>query len=57
MNNTKSSRLSIKTAKPNAFRVFLKQRTNQRENATPVPSIRRSKDETMQKDDGLAVKS
>jgi hypothetical protein len=57
MNNTKSSQLFIKTAKPNAFRVFLKHRTNQRENATPLPPNRRPKEEPTQEGVQLAVKS
>lgn len=36
MNNTKTSRLSIRTIKPNNFRVFLKQRSNHHE-ITPHP--------------------
>lgn len=56
MNNTKSSHLSIKTAKPSAFRVFLKHRTNQRDNATPQPSSHRPTDQPTQEGSLLGVK-
>jgi hypothetical protein len=57
MNNTKSSRLSLKTTKPNVFRVFLKHRTNQRENATPLPTPYHQKDQSAQEGSNLGGKS
>lgn len=57
MNNTKSSRLSIKTTKPKALCVFLKHRTNQRENATPLPTTHRPKDQPTQEGNHLGAKS
>lgn len=57
MNNTKSSRLSLKTTKSNAFRVFLKHRTNQPQNATPLPTPHRSENQPTQECSHLGTKS
>jgi hypothetical protein len=56
MNNTKSSRLTVKKIKPASFRVFLKERTNHHEIIDPAQPSHRLNDSRITQESTLVKK-